>query len=205
MVATKGDKTRTAIVREALKLAAGIGLESVSLGVLATKLDLSKSGLFAHFKSKEALQLAVLEEAVERFTQRVVLPALAQPRGEPRVKALFKNQLDWAENNGFGKGCFFVSLAQEYDDQPGPMRDRVVQQEADWRTCISKAVTIAIQEGHFNASVDPAQFAFEFLGLTHSFQQATKLVHDPKARTFAERAFERILADARSKKRNQSN
>jgi AcrR family transcriptional regulator len=197
---TKGGETRAAIVRQALHIAAEVGLEAVTLGTLADQLKLSKSGLFAHFKSKQALQLAVMDEVVERFTQRVVLPSLSQPRGEPRVRAFFAHHLDWAENNGFGKGCFFVSLAQEYDDQPGPVRDRVVQQELDWRSAIAKAVTLAIQEGHFAQSVDAGQFAFEFVGLVHSYQQAFKLLRDPLARERAERAFERLVESAHSRR-----
>src|SRR6185369_14462482 len=91
-----------------------VGLEGISLGVLASALGLSKSGLFAHFKSKEVLQLAVLEEAIETFSDKVVAPALAKPRGEPRVRALFEGKIAWLEGNGFGNGCFFAALEQEF-------------------------------------------------------------------------------------------
>jgi AcrR family transcriptional regulator len=195
--ATKGDATRTAIVGAALELAAGVGLEAVSLGVLATTLGLSKSGLFAHFGSKEALQLAVMDEAVERFAERVVAPALRQPRGEPRVRALFEHQLEWIEHSGFGSGCFFSALANEYDDQPGPVRDRVVQQQAEWRGVIARAVSLAVREGHFRKAVDPAQFAFEFVGLTQAYMQSHQLLRDPRGRALAGRAFDRLVADAR--------
>jgi leucyl aminopeptidase len=100
-----------------------------------------------------------------------------------------------------GEKVWRLPLAQEYDDQPGPIRDRVVQQEVDWRGFISKAVTLAIQEGHFASTVDPLQFAFEFVALCHGFQQATTLLHDRNARTFALRAFDRLIAEARSKKK----
>ncbi len=178
-------------------MATDVGLESVSLGVLATRLNLSKSGLFAHFKSKDALKLAVLEEASERFTERVMLPALSAPRGEPRVKALFENQLNWSENPGFGSGCFFMAMVQEYDDRPGPLHDRVAQQQLEWREAIAKAVSLAIREGHFHKDVDPQLFAFEFVGLACAFQQSHKLLKDPLARKRATDSFERLLASSR--------
>src|SRR5688500_4123721 len=139
----------------ALVQAMEVGLEGVSLGVLASSLGLSKSGLFAHFKSKEALQLAVLEEAIETFAEKVIAPALAEPRGEPRVRALFMNKLAWIETNGAGDGCFFTALAQEYDDRPGAVRDRLVQSQLDWRATIRRAVQLAIRERHFDAELDP--------------------------------------------------
>ncbi|HEY0783158.1 MAG TPA: TetR/AcrR family transcriptional regulator, partial [Thermoanaerobaculia bacterium] len=114
---TKGEQTRIEIVDRALALAGEVGLEELSLGVLAAGMNLSKSGLFAHFKSKEALQLAVLERAIDLFIQDVVVPALRQPRGEPRVRALFEGNMRWILNEG---RCFFMALTQEFDDRPGP-------------------------------------------------------------------------------------
>jgi AcrR family transcriptional regulator len=197
----KGDATREAIIQRALAQAVEVGLEGLSLGVLAVSLDLSKSGLFAHFKSKEALQLAVLEEAIERFAQRVIVPALAAPRGEPRVQALFERHLDWVVDNGFGSGCLFMALTQEYDDRPGAIRERLIQSQREWREVIAKAVSLAIRERHFAASVDPAQFAFEAVGIATAFQQAHKLFGDPGARERARRAFGRLVEDSRSKKK----
>lgn len=197
----KGEATRESIVRMAHAHAKEVGLEAISLGVLASSLQLSKSGLFAHFKSKEALQLAVLDEAIDDFRARVIAPALGKPRGEPRVRALFDNKMAWMESNGGGVGCFFQALAQEYDDRPGPIRDRLAQSERDWRDVIAKAVTLAIHERHFHADVDPQQFAFEQIGIDSAYQQARKLLDDDGAKLRAERAFERLLADAHNKKR----
>jgi len=193
----KGEATREAIVREALNQAVQIGLEGISIGVLANSLELSKSGLFAHFKSKEALQLAVLEEAIERFAQGVVLPSLARPRGEPRLRALFEHRLAWGVNTGFGTGCFFDALEQEYDDRPGPIRDRLIQSQREWREVLTRAVALAVQERQFAANVDAAQVAFEMVGITSAFQQAHKLFRDPGAKERAERAFERLLESVR--------
>ena len=193
----KGEATREAIVREALNQAVQIGLEGISIGVLANSLELSKSGLFAHFKSKEALQLAVLEEAIERFAQGVILPSLAKPRGEPRVRALFERKLAWVVNTGFGTGCFFEALEQEYDDRPGPILDRLIQSQREWREVLTRAVALAVQERQFAANVDAAQVAFEMVGIGSAFQQAHKLLRDPGAKERAERAFERLLESVR--------
>jgi AcrR family transcriptional regulator len=198
---SKGEATRDAIVKMALVQAMEVGLEGISLGVLATALGLSKSGLFAHFKSKEALQLAVLEEAIETFAEKVIAPALAQPRGEPRVRALFENKLAWIENNGSGEGCIFASLIQEYDDRPGPVRDRLVQSQLDWRATIDKAVRLAIRERHFDAEQDAEQLTFELIGIDASFHESTKLLGDPNARKMAMRAYQRVVESANPRRR----
>jgi AcrR family transcriptional regulator len=182
-------------------MAGEVGLEQISIGVLAASLDLSKSGLFAHFKSKEALQLAVFDEAVERFSQRVVLPALVAPRGEPRVRALFTKKLDWIEDSGFGQGCFFEALTHEFDDRPGVIRDRLIQSQRDLQGVFAKAVRLAISERHFAPSIDPEQFAFEVEGISTAFQRAHKLFGDRDARARALRAFDRLVADARASKK----
>lgn len=198
---SKGEATRESIVRMALAQAMEVGLEGISLGVLATSLGLSKSGLFAHFKSKEALQLAVLEEAIERFTDKVIAPALTQPRGEPRVRALFVDKLDWIETNGAGEGCFFTALTQEYDDRPGPVRDRLVQSQLDWRRTLTRAIELAIRERHFDADVDAEQITFELVGIDVAFHQAHKLLGDAKARTRALTAYERLVESIKNRKR----
>ena len=123
----KGELTRQSIVEHAAGLASRIGLGGITIGALAGDLDLSKSGLFAHFRSKEALQLQVLEHAAARFTELVIRPALAAPRGEPRLRALFDRWRRWPEASGLPGGCLFVQAAVELDDQPGPARDQLVQ------------------------------------------------------------------------------
>src|SRR5216110_1068336 len=115
---SKGERTKTAILEHATGLASQVGLTGLTIGVLADDLDLSKSGLFAHFQSKEALQLQVLEFAAERFVATVVRPALSTPRGEPRVRAMFENWLKWPKESALPGGCFFVAAAVELDDQP---------------------------------------------------------------------------------------
>ena len=194
---TKGQSTREAIIDMALVQAMEVGLDGLSLGVLAAALQLSKSGLFAHFRSKEALQLAVLEEAVERFFDGVIAPALSRPRGEPRVRALFENKLAWIWASGSREGCFFLALSQEYDDRPGPIRDALVKALRDWRAVQARAVALAVAERHFRADLDPEQFVFELTGIDAAFIQSKTLLEDGQAAARARRAFERLLESAR--------
>jgi AcrR family transcriptional regulator len=196
-VASKGERTRQEIVERALALAGEVGLEGVSIGVLAAATGLSKSGLFAHFKSKEALQLAVLQEAIDRFTGQVVLPALTKARGEPRVKALFENYLGWIHGREPKGSCLFMALSQEYDDRPGPLRDLLVQSQRDWQATIARAARIAVQEGHFRPDLDCDQLAYELVGLGMAYQHLHKLLADPQAEGRARAAFAGLLARSR--------
>ncbi len=190
---SKGEATRQQIVDTALRRAAELGLEGVTLGRLAEELGLSKSGLFAHFKSKEALQLAVLEEAVERFSARVPRAALSAPRGAPRVRAVAERWIDWFTRSNPLRGCFFLSLASEYDDRPGAVRDALVTSQRRWRDFLAGAARMAIDQGHFHTDLDPEQFAFEFSGIGMSLQFSAKLVADPLAVERARRAFEQLI------------
>lgn len=190
---SKGESTREAIVREAFMQATRVGLEGLSLGVLAETLGLSKSGLFAHFKAKEALQRAVLEHAIDLFAQQVVVPALAKPRGRPRLTALFANLLAWKDGDSTRRGCLFAQLSVEYDDRPGPIRDLFVESELEWRRTIEMCVQKAIAEGHIRAEVAPAQFAFEMIGIAAAYEQSHRLLGMANARDLAEHAFEQLL------------
>src|SRR5688572_20094465 len=129
---SKGDETRSAVLGSAITLASTVGLEGVTIGKLAEHVGLSKSGLFAHFSSKENLQLAVLEEAMARFVALVIGPALKKPRGEPRVRALFERWLEWSRAEFLPGGCIFVVASVELDDRPGPARDRLIASQKDW-------------------------------------------------------------------------
>jgi len=191
---TRGEETRKRILERGLSLASSLGLEGLTLGVLATDLNLSKSGLFAHFDSKEAIQQAVLQEATDQFVRAVIAPALSRPRGEPRVRSLFENHLAWLSRSG----CLFMASALEYDDRPGPIRTQVLQSQRDWLDVMVRAAQIAVQEKHFRPDLDSEQFAHEQQSIALGFHYSHRLMKDPKARVHTETAFEALIARAKS-------
>ncbi|MDF3837420.1 TetR/AcrR family transcriptional regulator [Cupriavidus basilensis] len=192
----KGQITRAAIIEQALDTAARVGFEQLSLATLAADTSMSKSGLYAHFKSKEALQQAVLGLALERFSDIVVRPAMRQPRGSRRLQALFDGYLLWLGGSVTKGRCLFMALGQEYRDRPGAIRDMVVQSMKDWHSAIARVVADAIEEGDLSAAQDPRQFAFEMIGIGMAFQQSFKLLGRQDAETMACRAFEGLLRRA---------
>src|SRR5580658_8821032 len=150
----KGEQTRRAIISHALSIVSDVGYEGLSIGVLAAETKLSKSGLFAHFKSKEALQLGVIQEVVNRFTLRVLQPALAAPRGEPRLRVLFEKKLEWIRGEAEARGCLLQKASLEYHNRVGhPVRERVVHALQDWRDLVARCAQTAIDEGHFRADL----------------------------------------------------
>lgn len=191
---SKGEETKQAILSRAFELATVVGVSGLSIGRLAEEMKLSKSGLFAHFGSKEALEVAVVEEASRQFVQDVMVPALRQPRGEPRLRALFDRWLQWGQRPG---GCFFVGATAELDDRPGPPRDALVRAIKDWVDELAKATRIAISEGHFRGDVDPEQFAFEIYGLMLGGHTFSRFLREPTALGRARKAFDALLATAR--------
>jgi AcrR family transcriptional regulator len=195
---SKGEQTREAILEAALTLASQVGLEGLTIGRLAGSLDLSKSGLFAHFRSKEALQVQTLDRAAARFEEVVVRPALRAARGEPRLRALFENWLRWPKLVPQPGGCIFVAAAIELDDRPGAARDRLVRLQRDWLDVIAGAVRLSVQEGHFHRQVDPRQFAFELYGIMLVCHHFGRLLRDPGAPDRARDAFEALVARARA-------
>ena len=199
---TKGERTRKDIIGHAFTLAGEVGLENVSLGVLAGQTGLSKSGLFAHFKSKEALQLGVIEEAVERFVTIVVRPALSEPRGERRVRALFDRYLVW-KHSGAAERCLFLSLSHEYDDRPGPIRDRLVAVLRYWHDTICRVAQTAVEQGDFRADLDTEQFAFESQGIIMAHLHAVSLLELPSADALHIAAFEALLDRSRANPLNR--
>jgi AcrR family transcriptional regulator len=193
----KGEETRGAILERAIGLASEVGLEGVTIGRLAASLELSKSGLFAHFQSKETLQVAILDRAAERFVEAVVRPALAAPRGEPRVRAIFERWLRWPQVVPQPGGCIFVQAATELDDRPGPARERLVQLQRDWLEVIATTIRGARDAGQLRRDADPVQLAFELYGVMLVTHHASRLLRDPRAQDRARRAFERLLDSAR--------
>lgn len=193
----KGSQTKAAILDVAMSLARVEGLDALSIGRLAKGVGLSKSGLFSHFNSKQALQIEVLERAAEAFVDVVVRPALKHPRGEPRLRVMFERWLKWANAGGKAGGCVFVGAAAEYDDRPGEVKNVLVRTQREWLQTLTRAAAISIEVGHFRKDVDPSQFAFEVYGLMMSYHLYRRLLEDPSAEQRAVRAFEDLLTIAR--------
>lgn len=190
----KGEQTKRDILGEAVALASEIGLEGLSIGPLAARLGLSKSGLFAHFGSREELQLATLRRAQERFEQTVFRPALAAPRGLARLRALLDRWLAWADDTGLPGGCVILGATAEYDDRPGPIRDALADGQRRLREAIARAVGIAIAEGELAPDTDPDQFAFEMFAIVIAAHHDRRLLADPLVDRRARRAFGRLVA-----------
>lgn len=191
----KGAQTREAIVDTAVELAFRVGLGGLTIGELARAQQMSKSGLFAHFRSKEALQLETLRRAQERFNDLVIRPALSAPRGRRRVEELFDRWLDW-ETEALTGGCIFVTATIEFDDQPGPMRDAVVRCQQDWLEFVAAVAGTAVAEGDFRVDLDTEQFAFQLQGLMLGYHHAGRLMRDPRAREHTRLALDQLLESA---------
>ncbi len=169
------------------------GLNGLSIGALASQAGLSKSGLFAHFGSKEALQQAVLEEAVEGFVTEVIAPALQVPGGIARIRACFENWLSWTSNSRFPGGCPLMGATFELDSQPGPLRDYVAAQQRQWLQSLARMVSSAIKAGELSPDTDPDRLAFEIngIGLAHNF--SCRLLEDPNCADHARMAFDGLI------------
>jgi AcrR family transcriptional regulator len=191
----KGQQTRAAILDAALALAARGGLEGLSIGSLAEAMRMSKSGVFAHFGSREDLQIAVVREYHRRFAEEVFFPAMQAPRGLPRLRRLFEN---WVRRVSveIDSGCIYISGAVEFDDRPGPVRDELVTMVHDWQAALSKAIALAISEGHLRGDVDARQTLFEVHGLILALHHDARFLRQPDALGRARVAFERIIAAA---------
>ncbi len=197
---SKGSVTREAILGEGLALASRIGFEALSIGVLAGAVGMSKSGLYAHFRHKEDLQLEVLRKAEAVFTQTVVMPALSVQRGEARLGAIFRAWLAWSESELLPGGCVFVSAANEYDDRPGRVRDYLVESQRRWLEGLARAAQIAVEVGDFRADLDASKFAHDFYAIALAYNHFRRLLRDPGAEGRARAAFESLLAASRARR-----
>ena len=157
---------------------------------------MSKSGLFAHFGSREELQVAAIEAAAARFTETVFLPALKARRGLPRLRALFDHWLDWTARSGLTHGCPMQAAAVEFDDRPGPVRDAVVEHFARLERELGRAVELAVGEGHLRADLDVGQFVFDMMGIIFAYHHGARLFDAARAEARARTAFERLVASA---------
>ena len=194
---SKGERTRKDIIDKAFALAGDVGLEGLSLGTLASETGLSKSGLFAHFKSKEALQLSIIEEVSERFTNLVIRPTLAAPRGECRVREYFARKIEWVSKSKPNGGCIYMALCQEYDHREGPVRDLLVQNQQILLGTIARIVQTAMDGGEFRKDLDPIRFAFEIEGITMAYSHIGKFIKDPQSLEHAKTTFEELIMRSR--------
>ena len=192
-VSYKGQQTRAAIVEAALQLATQVGLEGLSIGALAEVMQMSKSGVFAHFGSREELQISVVREYFRQFEQEVFHPVLKLPRGLPRVEALFSN---WMKRVAveIHSGCIFISGAVEFDDRPGAVRDALAGAVQTWLAAMYRAVRQAQHEGHLYAHADSHQIAFEIHGLILALHYEARFLKNPGSIARAHIGFAHILS-----------
>jgi AcrR family transcriptional regulator len=193
--AAKGPTTRELILDKAYELAREDGLEGLSIGALALSTGMSKSGVFAHFGSREQLQLALLEFVAARFLEFVKTPALREARGLPRLRKLAERWCEW--NRIHQSGCVLLSAAVEYDGRDGALRQSVLSQQAGWRDELRRAIKLAIDAGHLRADTDPAQLAFEIYALMLGLHHDAGLFGYAQARQRTDAALERLFAGCR--------
>ena len=188
----KGQQTKAAILDAALGLASQIGVEGLSIGALAEVMQMSKSGVFAHFGSREELQISVIREYHQRFEQEVFYPALTAAKGLPRLRALFEN---WTKRTSMeiDSGCIYISGAVEFDDRPGPVRDALVHTVQVWHQALRRAIAQAVTAGHLQADVDEKQLLFEIHGLILALHYEARFLQNPAATERVQRGFENIL------------
>ncbi|MFN7195621.1 MAG: TetR/AcrR family transcriptional regulator [Hylemonella sp.] len=189
----KGQQTKLAILDAALRLASQIGLEGLSIGVLAEVTGMSKSGVFAHFGSREELQISVVREYFQRFEQEIFYPALQEPRGLPRLRALFYNWMKRVTVE-IQSGCIFISGAVDFDDRPGPVRDALASSVKVWLAAVQRAVVQSKEEGHLAPDADERQICFEIHGLILALHHEARFLRTPGSIERATQAFEQILA-----------
>ena len=188
----KGQQTKAAIIDAALGLATQIGLEGLSIGALAEATQMSKSGVFAHFGSREELQISVIREYHARFEQEVFYPALNEPRGLPRLRAMFAN---WMQRTSveIDSGCLYISGAVEFDDREGPVRDALVGSVMTWHTALRRAIESARDSGHLRTDVGGDQMLFEIHGLILALHYEARFLKHPGSIARANAGFDRIL------------
>ena len=188
----KGQHTKQLIIDAALGLAQQIGLEGISIGALAEITHMSKSGVFAHFGSREELQISVVREYYQRFSDEVFFPAMNAPRGLPRVRSLFANWMKQVSIE-IQSGCIFISGAVEFDDRTGPVRDALASSVQAWLTALYRAVSQAQDEGHLRSDADAQQVGFEIHALILALHYEARFLKNPSAIERAHTGFENIL------------
>lgn len=188
----KGDATRAVILDAALRLAGTSGIDALTIGVLAQLTSMSKSGVFAHFGSREDLQIAVVQEYHQRFQRDVFEPAMAQPRGLARLQALIDNWMRLATHE-IAQGCIYMSGAFEYDDRPGPVRDALAQSLTTWRHALVRACRQAIEQDQMRSDIDAEQLVFELMGLMLALHHDARFLKRPDALERASHGMSRLI------------
>jgi AcrR family transcriptional regulator len=188
---TKGEDTKNIILDAGLEMSSQLGLESVTIGALAKATNMSKSGLFAHFNSKENLQIEILKYAGQRFSEIVIVPALMIDAGIPRIKALVDNWVDWSRT--LSGGCIFVSSSTDFSDRPGKVREALLRQQKDWLDSLKRMAESAIRAGDFRKDIDCDQFAFDLYSLLLGFHLYYKLLNDSETRKHQQIALDQLL------------
>jgi AcrR family transcriptional regulator len=192
--------TRERIISKGLALASQGGLEGVTLGVLASQVGMSKSGLFAHFRSKEAVQISLLEQAQALVDPVIVAPAMRAPEGLPRLQVLVRNWLGWSTRAGLPGGCPVAAGMFEYDDIESPVRDKILELEAAWRVLLRGLVKDAINAGHLRHDLDADQLVWELCGIYLAHHTALRFVRSPDANKRAEKAFHSLIERSKSER-----
>lgn len=207
----KGELTRAAILDTALDMASREGLEGLTIGLLADRMNMSKSGVFAHFGSREDLQIEVVKLYHHHFEQEVFYPSLKAPRGLPRLQAMFARWIKRVSVE-IASGCIYISGAVEYDDRPGIIREELVGMVNAWKNALRRCVMQAIEMGHISGEADPDQLVFEMYGLILALHHDARFLKLPGSVNRAEAGFERLIASYRNPqsveaaaKRNQKN
>ncbi|GAB3461901.1 TetR/AcrR family transcriptional regulator [Massilia terrae] len=193
----KGEMTRAAILDVALQLASRDGLEGLTIGVLADRMNMSKSGVFAHFGSREDLQMEVIKLYHQRFEQEVFYPSIQEPRGLPRLEAMYER---WVKRVSveIASGCIYISGAVEYDDRPGPIREQLVAMVQAWQSALLRGVQQSIDSGDLKAGTDAQQLVYEMYGLILALHHDARFLRIPGAIERARRGFERLIENYRN-------
>ena len=189
---TTASNTKISILEAAMHYAREFGLEVLTIGKLANIVGMSKSGLFAHFNSKENLQIQTLEHASLVFTEMIFKPAIKKPRGIPRIRAFFDNWLKWSNSEESG-GCIFVAASIEFDDIPGKVRDHIHNVQKNWISSLVYSAKLAVEVGDFRKDTDTEKFAFELLSIMLGYHHFNRLLDDPKSKKRTKLAFDNLV------------
>ncbi len=193
----KGEQTRAAILEAALDLASRDGLEGLTIGLIAERMQMSKSGVFAHFGSREDLQIAVIQEYHRRFEEEVFLPSLKEPHGLPRLSAMYAG---WVKRHTreIDSGCMYISGAVEYDDRPGPIRDELLSMVMAWQKALLRAARQAVKHGHLVPDTDVEQLVFEMRAMVLALHHDARFIGDRHAVDRIDRGYLRLIDSYRT-------